>query len=864
MPTSRRILMLAASLAAISSLASGYAHWVFYANRSVPFNGVPAIFNMGSLTNNTVSYFISDQTPSGLMPGDSAANVVSQIRAAAAVWNTIPSSTIRLAFGGYSAIGAPQTAPQAAPGIDVVFNDDDVPPGLAAITRLTWLDSDVNAVANGAPFVPIRRATISLRHDLGNGGAGRLASYNDVFFLIVAHEFGHALGLQHSLTSGLMATTWTSATTKAIPLSPDDIAGISLLYPTQTYQQGTGAISGSVLAAGQGVNLANVVALSANGVAISTLTKPDGTYQIQGVPPGQYYVYAGPLPPKQAGEAYPDNVVPPLDASGNPFPAQVNFDTEFAPGTRDLTQATVVTVSAGAVVTGIDCNLQPRSNPTFNYVETWGYVGAVGVPSPPLVTGARQYLVFGGPTGIASSSALAPGLSVATIGAATVEPKTLAFNSADFGEIVVDPGPVQGPQPVTLVVTSPNDMYVLPYAFSVVPTPSPSISAVSAATDAFGNTTVNLQGANLNASTTVVFDGAPAPVLAVNNDGSLTVAAPPAAAGYTAYIEALSPAGQTSWQDLGNATPPSYTYAGPQNPSFVINYAPLLPGATSMLDISANTPCQSGQVSIGMGSSDITVGQIWVWNSTRVLANVTVNRQAQPGPVDVTLSCGLETMTLPGALQVQPANPDQMTLFAPVVNQATGLPGTPAGGAASISTAGLPQNLTGWAVTLDFGFPTTVQMQSGNQILMPVPSAVPPGPAIVQLTSPNPNVNIPAIVMQVDLPDPVIVSTVNGAASAVTASNPVHIGDTVTLTVTGLTQSAAGAGVANTLVYVGGLSGGAVIVPSSVTPLSQPDSYQIQFTLGPNVPFGPGEPVQIGIGTRISAPFSLFILPALR
>ena len=47
--------MLAASLAAISSLASGYAHWVFYANRSVPLNGVPAIFNMGSLTNNKVS-----------------------------------------------------------------------------------------------------------------------------------------------------------------------------------------------------------------------------------------------------------------------------------------------------------------------------------------------------------------------------------------------------------------------------------------------------------------------------------------------------------------------------------------------------------------------------------------------------------------------------------------------------------------------------------------------------------------------------------------------------------------------------------------------------------------------------------------
>ena len=135
MMRSARILVLAASLAAVSSIASGYAHWVFYAGRSAPFNGVPALFNLGSLTNNTVSYFISDQTPGGLMPGDSVASVISQIQGAAAVWNTVSSSNIRVAFGGYAAIGQPQTAPQSTPGIDVVFDDDDVPPGLAGPQR---------------------------------------------------------------------------------------------------------------------------------------------------------------------------------------------------------------------------------------------------------------------------------------------------------------------------------------------------------------------------------------------------------------------------------------------------------------------------------------------------------------------------------------------------------------------------------------------------------------------------------------------------------------------------------------------------------------------------------------------------------
>ena len=54
-----------------------------------------------------------------------------------------------------------------------------------------------------------------------------------------------------------------------------------------------------------------------------------------------------------------------------------------------------------------------------------------------------------------------------------------------------------------------------------------------------------------------------------------------------------------------------------------------------------------------------------------------------------------------------------------------------------------------------------------------------------------------------------------------------------------------------------------VVAPLTITAGSQPDSYQIQFTLGANVPFGPNEPLQVGIGMRVSAPGDLFILPHL-
>ena len=469
MGTARRFLLLAASLAAVSSVASGYAHWVFFSGRNAPFNPVPAMFNLSNLTNNTVSYFISDQGPGPLMPGDSEANIVSQIQAAANVWNQVPTSIIRVGFGGFSTVNTPQAIPQATPGIDVIF-DDDVPLGLLAFTRVTFQASDIGNVANGGQFVSILRSTVTLRKNLTS--PNQLASYDDLFFVMTVHEFGHALGLQHTLTSAMMSTAITSAATKASPLAPDDIAGISLLYPTQNYLQSVGSIQGIVAVAGTGVNMANVVALSASGVAISTLSNPDGSYLIQGVPPGQYYIYASPLPPAQTGESYPDNITPPEDPLGNPFNANTAFDTEFFPGTRDWTQAVTANVFAGATVPKVNFNLQARPAPAISYIYAIGYEGQIAVEPPFLLAGSRQNILFTGP-GIASNGALAAGLGASAVGVsagASLEPKSLAYWYGD-GLITVDAGQVQATTPVAMAVTLPDDMYVLPAAFFAVPTP---------------------------------------------------------------------------------------------------------------------------------------------------------------------------------------------------------------------------------------------------------------------------------------------------------------------------------------------------------------------------------------------------------
>jgi Matrixin/IPT/TIG domain len=853
-----RVLTLAASLLLASSIASAYYHWTYFASHNTPYNPIHAHFDLNALPNQTLSYFISDDAPGPLTPGDSFASIVSQIRAAAAVWNQVPQSSLRLSFGGLENAATLQTTP----GIDLVF-DDDMPPGLLAETQPTMPD-DLSSVSNGASFVKILRSRVQLRRDLT---VYNESSFSDVFFLTVVHELGHSLGLQHTLTSGVMATAETRATTTAAPLSADDIAGLALLYPAPGFQSSTGSIAGTVRLNGSGVNLASVVALSTGGVAVSSLTNPDGTYRIDGLAPGQYYVYVQPLPPSEGsdvGSSTPDDIILPRDTQNSPFPADTGFGTQFYPGTQDWTQAAVIPANAGAVTAGVDFNVQPRSGPAVPYMVTFGYQGQVSVPEPPLPASSQSAIVFYAP-GTTTADGLAPGLGVSIIGSsAQIQPNSLSFypGTNGYAYFWVNTAAVEAAIPVALAVTVAGDLYVLPDAFTVVPSAPPAISSVSGTTDAQGSTTLTVAGSNLNASTRILMDGVPAPVLAVNDDGSLSVAAPPATAGYSAAVEALSNDGQTSWQGLGTAAPPFYTYEAPENPAISVNGGYFLPGADSLVDIiGVNTTFVDGQVTVGFGSSDIAVKRIWVLNPQRLLLNISVSPAAQPGPVDLTVATGLQMLSLNGILQVQAAHAGQASLRTPILNAATGLAGVSAGDQALISTSGLPSSLTGWTLTIDGVQTSFLQGQSG-QILASVPGGLPLGAAIVQLSSPNGDV-IPPVVMQMDAPRPQIAGVVDVNGVPVDTSHPAGAGDTISLAVVRLGDSPSAAVAEGSVhVHVAGIDNAGVDVPvTGLLPGSQPGAYQVQVVLGANVPYGPSQLLTVRVGTRQSNPFSLAIHP---
>ncbi len=877
MRTAGRALLLAIALTMMSPLVSAYYYYVFFASGTGPYAPLAAHFDLNAIKDNTVQYFVSDQPPTPLMPGDNVTSIYSQIRQAAEVWDGVASSSLRLHFGGTRNM----TTPQTVPGIDVVF-DDNMPPGIIAQTTLTFPSDLTFLGTKGTTFVPILRSKLQLRKDLTAAGYQQ-SSYTDAFFMTLVHEFGHTLGLQHTFTSATMSTAITRATTRGAPLAADDVSGVSLLYPAGGYAASTGSITGQVFGAvsGVGVNLASVVALSTSGVAVSGMTRPDGTYEIDGIPPGQYYIYVHPLPPPQTGEGTPANIVTPADPQKDNFAANTGFVTQFFPGTQDWTQAVPAGVVAGTVVKNVNFAVTPSAGPAVYAMETYGYPQGVAIPSPPFLPDSRDGLVFyaDGAT-VNNQTAMAPGLTVSVIGSsASVEAANTRYFQSGFLVTWVDTGDIKTETPVALAVRLNGDVYVLPAAFTVVPGGAPSITAVTLPSS--GSTAAtNVAGANLTANTLILLDGAPAQVLALNEDGSLDILQPPALSGMQATVEAVNPDGQTSLQSLGATPAPLLTYPQSNAPQIYQTPDTVIAGIDTLMVISGvDTHFADGQTVIGFGSSDISVRGQWVVGPQMVILNLSVDPAAQPGTTYITVATGLEIVTAANMLNVAAASPNQVSLKVPIVNAITGLTGVPAGGTALIATTGLPADLTGWTLTVG-PQPAAFTADANGVLTVQVPSLLAVGEQPVQLIPPA-NATLPAIqrvILQLDPPPPLILWGVDtpvpdGGPVLLSASNPAPLGQNVTVMVYGL-SSPSGVLPAASAVWMN--IGGAIYpaaaltrVPADPNSTAPPaDLAYVSFVvpttlvLDPTVS-NPSVPAMVGTDTRLSGAYTLFIAPAL-
>jgi len=834
----RRLLRLAASAAWLAGSASAYYHFVHYASRTGPFVPIPEKFDLSALPNRALPYFISEQGPSQLAPNDSLAGVISQIRLAAKVWSEVPGSELRLAFGGLS---SPDN-PRSTPAIDVIF--DEMPPGVLAMGGPV-ARAEVTPGAGGS-FVPILRSVVILKRDLTDR-----PSYTDGFFLTLLHEMGHALGLQHTATSSLMSTDVTRATTRAKPLAADDIAGITLLYPARSSASQTGSISGQVwMSTGEGAALASVVAVNPSGQAVSALTHPDGTYRLEGLAPGQYYVYVHPLPPSELG---PNGIVLPVDALGRSIPAGDPFETLFFPGAKRPEMAGTIAVSAGAVTENVNFRVQRRAVPELYGVTTYSFPGMVAVkPAFVNLNGplSRWFLLaVSQGMGLTANGAPLPGLGVSVLSGGAVVSETHAYGpDPRYLQIGLQFNPLAGTGPRHLVFSYNNDLYVLPSGLNVVNRQPPSITAVTPDTDPSGNRVAVITGSSFGADTRVFFDGAQAAVRSVE-EARMVVVPPPAAGGHVANVVAVADDGQTS-SFLQGRSLPTYAY-DPSDPPFASLSLNALPaGVEAMIEVNGLNTRFSDDTRLGFGSSDISVQRIWVLSSTRLLANVLVAPTAPSATTTLSVVTGLQVITQPFAFQVLPADSRLPVVRSPLVNAITGQPSVYPGAMAVLSGANFSTAPGSLSVTLN-DTPVTIQSVTPTQVVFQIPTGLAIGPAVVRVQSAGER-SYP-IVAAIDAPPPVITSVVNASAGG--SGRAARPGDLITLIVSGLAEGGASLAPSSVKVTVGGVEH----QPLSVMTGPQAGLHVVVFTLGKDVASAPQVPVIVTVDQRSSLPYMLAV-----
>ena len=247
-----------ASLAIALALLAGAAPRCAYLKFGVRVNGQDVVLRWNMAP---VRYFVTERGVPGVSPADFQAAVAR----AFATWQAVPTASIAYQFVGFTA---------ALPGRRRRPVDARVPPEPEldrVLASTSFLVDDATGELLESDIFFNSRSSGRWRPE-----ASRPRSTSES---IALHEIGHLSGLGHSalgeteLREAAAAASSRRrrscsrsrsrrAASRGGPLRPDDIAGISDLYPENGFSDTTGSVSGRVTKNGAGIFGAHVVAFN--------------------------------------------------------------------------------------------------------------------------------------------------------------------------------------------------------------------------------------------------------------------------------------------------------------------------------------------------------------------------------------------------------------------------------------------------------------------------------------------------------------------------------------------------------------------------------------------------------------------------
>lgn len=277
-------------------------------------------------------------------PGVAASQFQTEIAAAFATWESVPTASVAFQFAGFTSA--------------VPFDDDGISVfGFEA-------EPDLDRVLGATTFVVDMLTGEILESDVffnsiftwsaaAAGEAGRFDLRS-----VATHEIGHFIGLGHSaigeteirpdgrrvLASG--AVMFPISLGRGViadrTLQPDDIAAVSDLYPDDHFDERTGALRGQVLRNGTAVIGAHVVAFNPKtGDVVGGFSLGEGgSFQIAGLAPGAYVVRVEPLDDAD------------VDSFFSPLGIDVDFQVTFHPQ--------LIVAPAGGASERFDVSVRPK------------------------------------------------------------------------------------------------------------------------------------------------------------------------------------------------------------------------------------------------------------------------------------------------------------------------------------------------------------------------------------------------------------------------------------------------------------------------------------------------------------------------